>query len=338
VAALGCVPHAIPLSRNGLNPLRDLQLLAALLVLMLRLRPAQVLAYTIKPVIYGMLAARLARVPRRTALVTGLGYAFQGQQGRAPSLVQRIAMGLYRLALAGRSTVVFQNPDDRALMVAMGMVEASRTRLVNGSGVPLQEFAVAPFPPLGPGDQAVHFLLIARLIQDKGVREYAAAARLVRQQHPQAVFHIVGWIDTNPTAITQAELDGWVAEGLIEFHGFLDDVRPVLAQCHVYVLPSYREGTPRSVLEAMACGRAIVTTDAPGCRETVVEALNGFLVPVQDAGALAAACRRFIEAPRLIAAMGASSRRLAEEKFDVRAVNRAMFGHMQLDLAAGGSA
>lgn len=330
VAALGCVLHDIPLSRNGLNPLSDLHLAASLYRLMTKLRPTHVLGYTIKPVIYGMLAARLARVPSRTALITGLGYVFQPQGMSKPSLVQRIAIALYRLALSGRTTVVFQNPDDRGLMVAMGIVDGDRTRLVNGSGVPLTEFAVHPLPTLGADGSAIHFLLIARLIQDKGIREYIAAARLLRQRHPGTVFHVVGWIDSNPSAITQAELDQWIGEGLITFHGLLEDVRPALAQCHVYVLPSYREGTPRSVLEAMACGRAIITTDAPGCRETVVEGYNGFLVPVKQADALAQACARFVDAPQLIARMGANSRRLAEEKFDVCSVNRAMFRHMNL--------
>ena len=161
-----------------------------------------------------------------------------------------------------------------------------------------------------------HFLLIARLLGDKGIREYVQAAKLVKQQYPEAQFDLVGGLDTNPTSISQAELDQWIAAGTINFLGRLSDVRPAIAECSVYVLPSYREGTPRTVLEAMAMGRAVITTDAPGCRETVLDGDNGFLVPVKDTDALAQAMLRFIEQPELIAQMGQRSRSIAEEKYD----------------------
>lgn len=176
-----------------------------------------------------------------------------------------------------------------------------------------------------------HFLLIARLLGDKGIREYVQAAKLVKQQYPEAQFDLVGGLDTNPTSISQAELDQWIAAGTINFLGRLSDVRPAIAACSVYVLPSYREGTPRTVLEAMAMGRAVITTDAPGCRETVVNGDNGFLVPVKDADALAQAMLRFIEQPGLIAQMGQRSRSIAEEKYDVHKVNAQMLEGMGLN-------
>lgn len=316
--ALGCVCHTIPLSRNGLNPVADLQTLLALHRLCRELSVELVLAYTIKPVIYGMLAAWLAGVPRRAAMITGLGFAFTAKASGLRALVAGVAQRLYRLALARAAVVFFQNPDDRALFERLGLVDAGKCVLVNGSGVNVAHYQPVPVPPLVQG---MHFLLIARLLADKGVREYAAAARLVRAQYPDAVFHLVGWIDSNPTAISQSELDGWVADGTVQFHGRLSDVRPVINRCHVYVLPSYREGTPRTVLEAMSVGRAVITTDAPGCRETVVDGLNGWMVPVADSTVLADAMLRFIREPEQVVSMGEAARQYVVDKYDVHAVN-----------------
>lgn len=322
--ARGLQVHDIPLRRTGMNPLADLATLLHLWRLMRRIRPDHVLGYTIKPVIYGSLAARLAGVPRRFALITGLGYAFTGQQagglrGRLRALIQR----LYGLALGGTHKAFFQNPDDEALFRSLGILRpATPSCVVNGSGVDVAQFAVSPLPA------APRFLLIARLLGDKGVREYVEAARRVRARHPEAQFALVGWVDENPDAIKQAELDAWVAEGVVEYLGRLKDVRPAIADCSVYVLPSYREGTPRTVLEAMAMGRAIITTDAPGCRETVVDGDNGFMVPVKAVDELAAAMLRFVEQPQLAAHMGSRSRQIAEEKYDVHRVNAVMLKEM----------
>lgn len=324
--ARGLQVHDIPLHRTGMNPLADLRSLLCLWQLMRRIRPRYVLAYTIKPVIYGSLAARLARVPRRFALITGLGYAFQGQEGDdgrvwLRSLVQR----LYAVALRGTNKVFFQNPDDHALFHSLRILQRDTpTCIVNGSGVDVTEYRVEPLPT------APRFLLIARLLGDKGVREYAEAARQVRALHPKVVFSLVGWIDENPDAIAQQELDAWVAEGTLEFLGRLSDVRPAIAACSVYVLPSYREGTPRTVLEAMAMGRAIITTDAPGCRETVVDGDNGFLVPVKAVSELVAAMQCFIDEVELAAHMGARSRQIAEQKYDVHRVNAVMLEEMSI--------
>ena len=181
-----------------------------------------------------------------------------------------------------------------------------------------------------PLPQQPRFLLIARLLADKGIREYVAAARTLKKRYPQAQFRIAGYTDSNPLSISATELEVWESKGIVEYLGSLDDVRPALADTQVYVLPSYREGTPRTVLEAMATGRPIITTDSPGCRETVVEGENGFLVPIKDAEALAAAMERFIIEPGLGARMGSASLQLARDKYDVHKVNAAIMRGMGL--------
>ena len=319
----GVVVHDINLARSGTNPLSDLRLLWQLFLLMRRISPDLVMGYTIKPVIYGSLAAWLASVPHRFALVTGLGYAFTDNRS---SSITRLVQRLYCFSLSKVEKVFFQNPDDEALFRARGILtESTPSVVVNGSGVDVASFVVELFP-----DDPARFLMIARLLGDKGIREYANAARKVKALYPKSEFGLVGWIDENPDAIVQPELDQWVAEGSIKFYGRLEDVRPAIADCSVYVLPSYREGTPRTVLEAMAMGRPIITTDAPGCRETVVDGENGFLVPVKSVDELTKAMIRFIEEPGLFAKMGARSREIAEDKYDVHKVNKVMLREMGL--------
>lgn len=324
LVSLGVQVHEVTLKRTGMNPFADLVTVYSLWRLMRRVRPDYVLGYTIKPVIYGSLAAWLAGVPGRFALITGLGYAFQGDSGQR-SWLRRIVQGLYRMALGRVHKVFFQNPDDEALFHTLGIVKPSsrKTVVVNGSGIDLSQFAEAPLP------KELRFLLIARLIGAKGVRVYAKAAAMVRQQYPEVTFGLVGWIDENPDAISEGELQRWIEAGDVHFYGRLDDVKPVIAQSSVYVLPSYyREGTPRTVLEAMAMGRPVITTDAPGCRETVIDGDNGFLVPVKAVDELVTAMLRFVEQPELIARMGRRSRQIAEEKYDVDKVNEHMLTEM----------
>ncbi|MDK9688104.1 glycosyltransferase family 4 protein [Halomonas sp. LC1] len=324
LSELGVVCHDVLMSRASTNPVADVKTLLALYRLFLKIQPDTVLGYTIKPVIYGTLAAWLAKVPKRYALITGLGYAFTGEAVGKRGLVQRLARGLYTQALKRANLVFFQNPDDEALFRELGLLKASvPSCVVNGSGIDTRRFDVVPLT-----NQAPTFLLIARLLGDKGIREYVAAAAHVRERYPKAVFRLVGGLDENPDSITRQELDQWVAEGNIEYLGRLEDVRPAIAGCSVYVLPSYREGTPRTVLEAMAMGRAIITTDAPGCRETVVEGDNGLLVPVKSVEALATAMQRFIEHPELAMSMGKRSRAIAEKKYDVHKVNAVMLTAM----------
>lgn len=317
----GFVIHDIPIRRTGMNPLADLKSLWNLLCLMRRISPDYVLSYTIKPVIYGSIAALLAGVPRRYALITGLGYAFQGDGTRRT--LRRLVEGMYSLALRSVGKVFFQNPDDEMLFRARKILVAKHESvIVNGSGISVVDYALAPLP------EQPNFLLIARLLGDKGVREYAAAAAILKQKYPDSTFFLVGWIDDSPDAIREEELEQWITAGTVTYLGRMDDVRPAIAAANVYVLPSYREGTPRTVLEAMAMGRAIVTTDAPGCRETVADGDNGFLVPVQSVDRLAAVMEKFILQPELAPIMGIRSRQMACEKFDVNKVNAVMLAEM----------
>lgn len=318
--------HDVPLSRAGLRPTADLRTLLVLLSLMTKLRPDLFLGYTIKPVIWGLIAARMTGVSQRVALITGLGYAFTGEARGKRALVQKLVRGLYAQALKGATLAFFQNPDDRDTFRQMGLLpEGTPVVVVNGSGVDTDIYAPAPLPE-GP----IRFLLIARLLGDKGIREYVDAARILRDEWPDAEFHLVGGLDPNPDGIASDEVQRWHDNRDIIWHGALSDVQPAIAAAQVYVLPSYREGTPRTVLEAMSMGRAIITTDAPGCRETVRDGENGFLVPVKDAHALAAAMRRFLETPDLATTMGTAARRVAVGKYDVHKVNDVMIRAMDL--------
>lgn len=354
----------VNLARAGINPLGDLRTCRQLYRVIQQENPDIVLAYTIKPVIWGGIAARLARVPRIYSLITGLGYAFMqhaeaaanipasspsgqftawSQFFKSPSrtrcpakqrMASCVAKHLYKRSLKYSRKVFFQNPDDRAEFASAGLVGLDKTVVVNGSGVDIAHFAPTP-PPEKP-----IFLLVARLLADKGVREYADALRMLNGVDKGL---LVGNLDPNPASISQATLDAWIDGGIIDHLGHLDDVRKAYEQCSVYVLPSYREGTPRTVLEAMAMGRPIITTDAPGCRETVRLAgggqsaadklkigANGILIPPRDAGTLAAAMRFFIDHPGQIAIMGRESRRYAEERYDVHKVNAVILKEMSL--------
>ena len=319
----GICVHDIPLRRTGLNPIQDIKLLLSLIFLIIRLRPHYVIAYTIKPVIYGSIAAWLARVRNRFSLITGLGYTFTETSSAKKLFLLSLVKSLYSFSLKRVHHVFFQNPDDEALFRKLHLLpRATPSSVLNGSGVDINQYTTTPLPEGTP------FLLIARLLGSKGVREYAQAAIRLKNQRPDLIFRLVGWVDDTPDAIQQKELDTWIDAGAIEFLGRLEDVRPAIAACSVYVLPSYREGTPRTVLEAMAMGRAVITTDAPGCRETVVDGDNGFLVPVKDVDALAAAMIKMVDTPGLAARMGDRSRRIAEAKYDVHKVNAAMLRGM----------
>lgn len=322
---LGVHCHEIFLKRNGMNPIYDLQTIFQIWFLMFRIKPDFFLGYTIKPVIYGSIAAWLARVPSRNALITGLGYFFIDISSQRPFLF-RFVCGLYHVALLCTGKVFFQNPDDEALFRSLKIIDrsASKTCVLNGSGIDTERFAQAEFP------QHIKFLMIARLLRSKGVMEYASAAKSLGISHPEIKFGLVGWIDDNPDSITLAELREIQKLSNFEFYGRLDDVRQAIAGSSVYVLPSYREGTPRTVLEAMAMGRPVITTDVPGCRETVIEGKNGFLVKVKSVDELAAAMIQFIESPHLISRMGRQSRQIAMDKYDVHKVNSVMLKEMAI--------
>lgn len=321
VTALGAHPVDCSMARAGLNPLRDLGDLWRLSRLLRRLAPDATLAYFVKPVIYGSIAAWLAGVPDRYSLVAGLGFVFTDDSAsRRPGrrLLRAVVARLYRFALARNRRVILQNQDDLHTLASSGILDPRKAVMIRGTGVDLDHYGLAPVvrsPPV--------FLLVARMLREKGVHDFVAAARLLKARHPQARFILVGGTDPNPGSVATAELESWAQEGVVEWVGQVDDVRPWMARASVFVLPSYyREGVPRGNQEAMAMGRPIVTTDWVGCRETVEDGVNGFMVPVRDPVALARAMSRFIENPDLIETMGLAGRRMAEERFDVHDINR----------------
>jgi glycosyltransferase involved in cell wall biosynthesis len=332
LAALGVRYRAVAMQRAGSNPFADGQTLAAYVRLLRDERPDVVLAYTQKPIIYGGIAARIVGGSAFHAMCSGLGYVFTDDGAPSRTLKRRALRGivarLYRLAVARAATVIVFNSDDAAEMRRLGIVDAAQKVVqVPGSGVDTRRFKAKPIP-----DGPPVFLLVARLLRDKGLAEFAEAARQVRTRWPEARFRLLGPLDPNPSGVTLAELAQWNASGGVEYLGETRDVVPYLASASVFVLPSYyREGLPRTILEALATGRAIVTTDAPGCREPIEPGINGFLVPVRNAWALADAMAAFLRDPGLAARMGKRSREIAVERFDADKVNALLLATMKLD-------
>ena len=323
---LGVDYYCIPLNRTGLNLFSDILLLINFIRLYTHVKPDYIFLYTIKPVIYGSLAAFFCRQAKVYSMITGLGYIFN-DSGRMRLFLKQLVIWLYRLALTFTNKVFFQNPDDIRVFEELRIVKPDKVVQINGSGINIEDFSPAPLP-VGQ----VVFLLIARLLREKGINEYVEAAGIVKAKYPDARFMLVGWaFDDNPSAISPKQVESWRKEGLVEIYSETEDVRPFIAESSVYVLPSYREGTPRTVLEAMAMGRAIITTNAPGCRETVKEGINGFLVPVKDSQTLAKVMEGFIIEAQLVTRMGAESRKIAEEKYDVQKVNAIINRTMRLE-------
>jgi glycosyltransferase involved in cell wall biosynthesis len=317
----------IPMDRARISPLRDMALLLSYVRLIALEKPDIVLAYTQKPIIYGGLAARLLCVPRFFVLMSGLGFVYSEDNRRRRGLRQVVSV-LYREAVRRSRAIFVFNADDRTAMIGHGIV-APRQNVVQvpGSGIDLEHFAQMPLPRNG-----MRFLLVARLMRDKGIYEFVEAARQIKSQHPDCEFTVLGHYERdNPTGIDEEQCLRLARQYPVRFVPGTTDVRPYLASCSVFVLPSYyREGLPRTILEAMATGRAIVTTDMPGCREPVIDGENGFLVPARDSAALAAALQRFIDTPGLLGVMGARSRALAETIYDVRKVNHQLLDEMDL--------
>ena len=300
------------MDRSGMNPFADLSLMARYLRLFRELHPAAYLSFTIKPNIYGTLAARFAGVPA-VPNVSGLGTAFiRG------GLLGAFVGSLYRLAFAKCDVVFFQNPDDREVFVGRRIVGSDQARLLPGSGIDLNRFTRAP--KLSGGRPT--FLLIARLLADKGVREFVEAAQLAKARHPEARFQILGGLDPgNRTAIGKDELDRWVSSGAIEYLGPTDDVRPHIAAASAVVLPSYREGLPRSLLEGGAMARPLIATDVPGCREIVTDGVTGLLCQVRSASSLADTMARFAAMDvDQRQALGDAARARVEAEYDERVV------------------
>lgn len=310
----GIVYRQIPISRNGINPLADLKTLFAIKDLLRQVRPDKIFAYQAKPIVYGAVAAKQCGISEFYSLIAGLGSIFRGD-GLKNKIIRMIMSMQYKVACKISKIVIFQNEDDRSKLVKSGIVSREKTRIINGSGVDLTRFSFAP-----PTEQ-VSFLYIGRLIKDKGIREYLDACMLVKYKYPQVKCMLVGPFDSNPSALKPSDLEKYTKDKAVEYFGEQVDVRPYIEKTAVYVLPSYHEGTPKTVLEAMAMGRAVITTDAPGCRETVQNGVNGFLVPTQNAEAVAEKMIYFIEHPDICKQFGKVSRCFAEEKYDVNKVD-----------------
>lgn len=327
---LGVDLHALDLARTGLSPSADFSYLLALRQIIAELEPDRILAYSIKPAIYAGLAARTLRHPHFYPMLSGLGYAFTDGDDLRKTLVRTVASKLLKSSFKGSRAAIFQNSDDEQLLRKTGVLpQRTRSSVVSGSGVDMTHFVP---DPLTEAPQQPTFLMVCRIMIDKGVREFAEAAALVKQRYPHAKFQLLGALDTaNPASPDAAEIGTWTA---IDYLGSTDDVRPYLRACHAFVLPSfYREGVPRSALEALAMGRAVVTTDHPGCREAVIEGENGFKVPVRDSVALAEAFEKLILEPDLFVSMSHQSLNLARTRFDVEIVNRDMLRIMNIGSA-----
>ena len=319
---IGVHVHEITMDRTGTNPLNDLKTVMQLYILMLKNDYKYFLSYTHKPVLYGNVSACLAGIPKRFALITGLGYTFNSEVRWLNFLVRN----LYKIVIKGVHKIFFQNPDDKAKFFDLKIInpDESKSIVVNGSGVDLEIFEKVPLP------DNIQFLMIARFLIDKGIREYFESALDLSNQYPSINFGLVGWIDENPNSISEEELTEALNKGNIKFYGRLDDVTSAIKDSSIYVLPSYNEGTPRTVLEAMAMGRPIITTDAPGCRETVIDGKNGYLIPVKNAFELTLAMKKFIINPNLISKMGEESYQIAKDKYDVNKVNDQMLKGMSI--------
>lgn len=322
--AMGFAHHLIPLSRSGKHPVREVRSLWSLYRLMRRIRPDIVHLVTIKPVLYGGIAARLARVPGVVAAISGLGSVFIAQGFKA-RLLRGVVKGLYRFALGhGNLRVIFQNPDDRAALLEIGALRREQAVLIRGSGVALAEYPVRPEPE---GVPVVAFA--ARLLRAKGVGEFVEAARRLKARGVEARFRVIGAPDPgNPATISDAELAAWRAEGVVELLGHRPDIPALFAEANVVTLPSYYgEGLPKVLIEAAACGRAVVTTDQPGCRDAIEPGVTGLLVPVRNPAALAEAIERLLQDSELRCAMGRAGRALAEREF---AIEKVVSAHLEV--------
>jgi len=310
-----------PLVRSGTNPIGELALRSFYDEFMARERPDAVIAYNPKPVFYAVPAARRAGVPHIAAMITGLGYAFTSADLRA-RILSLIAMRLYRRALPLATTVVFQNNDDRTRFEHLGLLGAVRSvHVIPGSGVDIAHFQHTAIsePPA-----RIDFLYMGRYLRDKGIVDFVEAARALRSMREDGSrfgFQIAGFVDENPSSVTPAEVRAWVGARTVQDLGRIEDPRPALSACSVMVLPSHGEGMPMAVLEAMSTGRAVVTTDVSGCRETIVDGESGILVPPSSPAALAVAMEQFLEDPGLVVNMGLAARQRAVTEFDSRTVN-----------------
>lgn len=328
ILAEGIDVEVVLMDRTGLNPLGDFAYWRNLRSRLAAIQPDVLFAYQAKAAVYSSLAASSVPKCRRHVLFPGLGFLFSESASTKKRFLRRLAVLLYRKAFRNIDTAFFQNADDVRTLEAYRVFSPSVNRtIVNGSGVPLDDFAFFP-PVINP----VRFTMATRLLRTKGVYQFAEAAKELKAKHGDAVqFDLLGPVDSNPSAVSGEVVAQWHDAGYLTYHGSVADVRPYLQQTSVFVLPSfYMEGTPRSILEAMSMGRAIITSNFRGCRDTVTDGVNGYLVKPQSTASLVEAMTRFIEKPELIAPMGQASRRMAVEKYDVNDVVSKMLEIMGL--------
>jgi glycosyltransferase involved in cell wall biosynthesis len=313
LVALGLTVHRLPLARSGASPIGEFRTFWKIAAVMRSVRPDLVHLVTVKPVVLGGIAARLVGVPAVVSAVSGLGFVFTARGAKA-RLLRAVVVTLYRAVFGHPNMkVIFQNEDDRRLLQGLTGLQEAQTMIVRGSGVDLARFSVRPFPD---GPPVVVFA--ARLLRDKGVEEFVEAARLLRQRGVNAVFRLAGAPDPgNRASVSTEDLRNWEASGCVELLGHRADMAQVLAAAHVVVLPSYREGLPKVLVEAAACGRPAVTTDVPGCRDAIIPGVTGLLVPPRDAAALAGAIEQLVADAGMRAEMGRAARQLAEREYAI---------------------
>jgi len=328
IVEMGATPVEFNLQRTGLNPIKDFKSILELRSIMKDNKIDLVFPYTVKPVIYGSMAANMNKIPV-ISLITGLGYAFSGLTTKA-RLLQHFNETLYKLSIRKNKVIVFQNKDDYHLLLNRKVISKNqKIDFVSGSGVNLDQFK---FKEKNATDK-ISFLLIARLIKEKGIELYMEAAKILKKKYPHVEFHLIGLLETSPTAIDEAQLKDFNQKNIIEYHGFQKDIEEFLHMADIFVLPSYyREGLPRTSLEACACGNPIITTDSVGCKEAVKDGENGFLIEPQNLESLVKAMEFFITNPDKIREMGMKSRKYAEERFDVNIINNDLIKLIESEL------
>lgn len=323
VEALGARFVEIPMNKNTLNPLKDLKYMNALRKLFKEEKPDVILGYTSKPVIYGSIAGKLAKVPHKVGMVTGAGYAFTAKSTKA-KIIKMIMTMLYKIAFSCADVAIFQNVDDKNTFVNSGILKDEKCRLVDGSGVNMERFPLSPYP------ERLTFFMLSRVMYFKGIREYLEACSIVKEKYPEVRCMLLGACEGIHDSLSEEELRPYVEKGIIEHFGETDTVADFYKQASVFVLPSYGEGVPRTVLEAMSMGRAIITTDAPGCRETVEDGVNGFIVPTKDGKVLAEKMLEFVNHPELVETMGKNSNEYCRRRFEVNKINEEMCMHLKI--------
>lgn len=327
IISWGAIPRDHFINPKGLNILKDIGACNRLYSQLKQIQPDVVLNTFIKPVIFGGIVAKLARVPRVIGMIEGLGNAFtaykEGVSFKA-KIIRYLQVILYRLSLPYLDKVIFLNPDDKKDLLDQYHIPVKSYEILGGIGVDLSKFSFSE-PPIEP----VSFIFIARLLKEKGIFEYLDAAEQVKKTYPQTKFWVLGGFDTNnPFGLSSDTLNRYIEQDIIEYLGYVDNVPEVISKSSVFVLPSYREGVPRSTQEAMAIGRAVITSDVPGCRETVQDGVNGFLVPAYSSSSLVDKMTYLIQNTECIVRMGYESRKLAEKYFDIQKVNHRLISIM----------